>query len=83
MATDKQVNDYAVLFTRKFYIDMKHKPSYRGTNFSWDKFPNIVAKLCRASLFMNFSEDEQPTEQQKQLAADTSRKTAQLLLEDK
>lgn len=80
MPSKQQLEDYAKTFTRGFMREMMNV-DHRGPNFTWEGFPEMAAKTCQVSVFTNFSEQDQPTEEQKDATGEMAREYALKLIE--
>uniref|UniRef100_A0A6H2A6K4 Uncharacterized protein n=1 Tax=viral metagenome TaxID=1070528 RepID=A0A6H2A6K4_9ZZZZ len=45
-------------YAKGMYKDFTEHCEYRGENFSWEKFPDMVANLAKVGLFTCFSDKE-------------------------
>lgn len=53
-------------------------PRYRGSNFSWDDFPESMGELCSAELFTQI---ENPTDEMKAHARETGEELAERMVQ--
>ena len=50
----KRAYKYGVDYANQQFQDFNDHPEYRGKNFTWKNFPNSVAKMASASVFVIF-----------------------------
>lgn len=60
---------------------MFHNPRYRGPNFKWDEFPDMMADSCKVSLFTWMSYSRRAAPEVEQHAYDTGHAIAVMLIE--
>lgn len=49
-----KVSHYCISFAAGMFAEF-HNPAIRGENFTWDKFPDLVANLVKAQVFIIFA----------------------------
>jgi hypothetical protein len=67
--TRNAVHLYTISYVANFFACMLN-PIYVGTNFTWEKFPELVSRLARSSLYMSV------------ILKDTEEEAAELLVQD-
>ena len=77
----KIIEEVAMGYAKEMFKDMQDS-NMRGPKFRWEKFPELVARIVRVSVFLAFS-DEEFQEHYKDYAEQKAREYAEELLKTK
>ena len=67
-------------YAEGMFQEFSENPGYKGPNFTWDEFPEMVARMARVSAFQYFPETEKLTQEDEDVAAQAARTTATKLV---
>ena len=80
--TDKQqkLQEIGKTYATSMFHEFVENPGYQGPNFTWDEFPEMVARMATVSAFQYFPDTEKLTQEDEAVAATAARETATELL---
>lgn len=53
MTNLQKAKNFGALMADEWFKDFQNS-EFRGPNFTWEKFPNLVSRMAKKSCFLNF-----------------------------
>ncbi len=76
MDRHQKLQEIGKTYAATMFQEFSDNPGYRGPNFTWDEFPDLVTRMATSSTFLYFPNTETITQEDEDVVAEAARTTA-------